>query len=345
MEFKVQGYPTLFRRCVLTLARVGIDISPLAQRFRNAILRPHRVEVAGLFAQITVKFDQISMRLDQINMKFDQVQAELRSASVERDELHQRSFLLEQLLSGTTAARPPGAERAVAQMPRPTVAVILPTYNRATFIGEAISSVQAQSFQDWELVVVDDGSTDDTADVVASFSTDQRIRYVRQGRANSAAARNRGIAETSAPLISYIDSDNLWYPDFLKRSVDCLSTEQEVDLIYGALVSEVHGLDRRCILWKPFDRNTLTQGNFIDTNVIVHRRHLVTRLGGWDESLGRFQDWDLVLRYTVDKPAMPLNVLAAYTRKCDNKRITDIVDDEPFMAAIQRKLLVQHDLQ
>ncbi len=260
-----------------------------------------------------------------------------QAAARERDELNDRALMLEQLLTGTAASRPPGARQAVARLPSPAVAVIIPTYNRAAFIGEAIASVQAQSFQDWELVVVDDGSTDDTAAVVSGFLDDRRIRSVRQDRAGQSSARNRGIAATRAPLIAYLDSDNLWYPDYLARMVDCLATETETDVAYGALASDRHGLDRRNILWRRFDRKALLQANYIDTNVMVHRRTLVERLGGWDPLLHKLEDWDLVLRYTADKPARALSVVAARYRDCDGARITDVVPVGPPVVSVGRR--------
>jgi glycosyltransferase involved in cell wall biosynthesis len=257
--------------------------------------------------------------------------------AAERDELHARCLLLEKLLTGTHPIWPPGALRAEAALPSPAVAVILPTHNRAGFVAEAIASVQAQTFRDWELIVVDDGSTDDTQAVVAGFLADPRIRYVAIAKANSATARNRGIAETCAPFIAYIDSDNLWYPHFLRRAVDCLATEPGVDLVYGALVTDEHPLDRRRILWSPFDRDALLKSNFIDTNVIVHRRSLVAQFGDWDASLERLLDWDLVLRYTSETPARPLDVLATFYRQCDDERITDRVSSGPAEIAIRGK--------
>ncbi len=263
--------------------------------------------------------------------------AEAAKTAAERDELHARCLLLERLLTGTNPVWPPGTPRAVAALPSPSVAVILPTHNRAGFVAEAIASVQAQTFRDWELIVVDDGSTDDTQAVVAGFLADPRIRYVAIAKASSGSARNRGIAETSAPFIAYIDSDNLWYPHFLRRAVDCLATEPGTDLVYGALVTDEHPLDRRRILWSPFDRDALLRGNFIDTNVMVHRRSLVARFGGWDTSLERLLDWDLVLRYTAETPARPLDVLATYYRRCDDQRITDRVSAGPSEVAIRGK--------
>ena len=132
------------------------------------------------------------------------------------------------------------------------------------------------------------------------------------------------VERSTAPLIAYIDSDNVWYPDFLSHAVDELAANPEHDFIYGALVSYLHGLGSSCILWKKFDREELERDNFIDTNVIVHRRNLFARYGGWDPKLSALNDWDIALRYTADKPAYRLTALAAFYRKCDKIRATDI---------------------
>lgn len=292
--------------------------------------------IAALEQAAEPRLAAVTVQISAVTAGLCAVTRDLHSAAAERDELQQRCLLLEQLLTGTAAARPPGAARATARLPSPAVAVIMPSHNRADFIGEALASVLAQSFQDWELIVVDDGSTDGTDAVVAGFA-DPRIRYVWQERARGAHARNRGIAATSAPIIAYLDNDNLWYPDFLSRAVDCLATEPEVDLVYGALVSDWHGLDRRRILWKPFDRAALLAGNFIDTSTIVHRRSLVARYGGWEPDIDRLTDWDLLLRYTADKPARAVNVLAVNYRKCDDQRVTDTMPVGPAEVAIRRK--------
>jgi hypothetical protein len=284
-------------------------------------------ESRALHQRQSVLHEQLSGRLCQFGDRLEQ-------CSLLHDE---RSYLLEQLLAGTAAARPPGAARVVQCLPDPAVAVILPTYNRADVLGEAVASVQAQRFRSWELIIVDDGSTDDTESVVAPLLADRRIRYVRQARANGSVARNRGIAESGAPLIAYLDSDNLWYPDFLARAVDCLATESEVDFVYGALVTSDHGLRQRCILWVPFDRSLLLTGNFLDTNVMVHRRDLVARFGGWDTDLVRMVDWDIALRFTVEKPARPLAVLAAQYRQCDDQSITLAIPRWPAEVAVRAK--------
>ena len=269
--------------------------------------------------------------------------AALRSRLIQLEQLCDNRFLaasghlfsLEQLLVSSPAMVPPGALAAANSLGNPAVSVIMPTYNRASFVTEAILSVQEQSFQAWELAIVDDGSTDDTIKIVNKFTQDLRIKYIWQEHAGAARARNRGIQQTSAPLIAYIDSDNTWHPNFLRSAVFHLASTPHDDTVYGALVSYIHGLQSKCILWKPFDRNKLIKQNYIDANVFVHRRELVDRFGGWDEELRRFSDWDLVLRYTLDKPAHALKALGAYYRECDQNRISNIED--PKIAEMQIK--------
>ena len=251
--------------------------------------------------------------------------------------LDDRILRLEQLVTGTAAARPPGARSAAKALEAPAVAVIIPTFNRPKFLPEAIESVQRQTFQDWRLVIVGDGSGPETEAAVAPFLDDPRIAFIPQTRSGSANARTRGISETSAQLIAYLDDDNLWYPDFLARAVDCMASNPTVDVLYGALVTQVHGLDRSCILWMPFDRERLLAGNFIDTSVIVHRRALVDRYGGWDSSVNRLCDWDLMLRYTAEKPAYALDALAAVYRVCDDRRTSALIPEDATRAEILRR--------
>ncbi len=100
----------------------------------------------------------------------------------------------------------------------PNVTVIIPLYNKARYILRALNSVAQQKYQDFEVIVVNDGSTDNSAEVVASFR-DPRFRVVHQKNAGPGAARNHGIAEAQAPLIAFLDADDEWFPDHLETAV------------------------------------------------------------------------------------------------------------------------------
>ena len=104
-------------------------------------------------------------------------------------------------------------------MSDPAVSVVVATYNHGRWLGDAIASVRAQTLADWELLVADDGSTDDTAAVVAS-SGDSRVRYLPGVRAERAAARNRGIAAARGELVAFLDADDLWPPRKLELQIE-----------------------------------------------------------------------------------------------------------------------------
>ena len=303
-------------------------------------MRSEDDHLRALIDAVRTESDRLHVQVDALRQQNDSLHAEvsgLHARSAEVGALRDQIFTLERLVTGTRAARPPGATSAVAALDNPAVSIIIPTFNRPGFLGEAVTSVQRQSFENWELAIVGDGSSEETAAAVAPFLDDPRIRFIWQERAGSASARNRGISETHAPLIAYLDDDNLWYPDFLARAVDCMGTRPDVDVLYGALVTYAHGLDRGCILWRQFDRETLLAGNFIDTSVIVHRRTLVERYGAWDPSVNRLCDWDLMLRHTAERPAHALDVLAANYRICDGQRTSTRIPEDATRKEILRR--------
>ena len=119
---------------------------------------------------------------------------------------------------------------------QPRVSVILPTFNRARFLPEAFASIRDQSFEDWELVVVDDGSTDQTAEVVADLSRSlhQPVVYRRQENQGAYGARNTGLDLARGAYIAFFDSDDLWLPQHLSRSVAALDQVMDVDWVYAA---------------------------------------------------------------------------------------------------------------
>jgi glycosyltransferase involved in cell wall biosynthesis len=353
------GSPSSARRMFAALARLGIDLRPPLRRARDAILRPARQEVAAEMAalreQFRARIADMTARLDAETRERRALEARLdaetgerralegRVANIsarldaERAERRARLSLLETLVTESYRPISPQTAQFLHDNRSPIVSIILPTHDRARFVGEAIASVQGQSFRDWELIIIDDGSTDDTAAAVAPYLADTRIRYVQQPARGASAARNHGLTLARGPFIAYVDSDNFWYPHFLATAVNALASDLATDLIYGALVTDAPHLDGTRLMFVPFDRDLLMSANYIDMNVIVHRRSLVERYGGFDDQLSRMNDWDLILRYTEHVPARPVPILAARYRVCDDIRLTDTQPFGPEQFKVKRK--------
>ena len=151
-------------------------------------------------------------------------------------------------------------------------------------------------------------------------------------------ARNRGLAAAETEFVSFLDSDCLYYPGFLAAAVRTLKAEPSLGLVYGALVTDAHNLPESRLLFQPFDQTELRKANFIDTNAFAARRKVISDISGFDESLDRLVDWDLVLRATAEQPAKPIPVLAARYRVLDDRRITANALLGPNAFRIRRKL-------
>lgn len=182
------------------------------------------------------------------------------------------------------------------------VSVIIPTHNRSALLGEAIQSVLDQTFEDFELLVVDDGSKDNPEQVARSFS-DPRIHFVRHPVARGGgAARNTGIGNTSGPYVAFLDDDDAWYPEKLALQVALLDQgPANLGLIYGGYDVTDPANDQVLRTRIPTARGNLRE-RFLRSNVIggtsliLVRRSCIESVGAFDESLPSFQDYDLYLR-------------------------------------------------
>jgi glycosyltransferase involved in cell wall biosynthesis len=114
-------------------------------------------------------------------------------------------------------------------MKTPLVSVIVPTYNYAEFIGEAIKSVLDQTIQDFEILVIDDGSTDNTKEVVLSFG--DKVRYFYQSQQGPAKARNKGIVESKGEYIAFLDADDVWLPSKLEKQVNLFRSNPKLGMV------------------------------------------------------------------------------------------------------------------
>ena len=194
---------------------------------------------------------------------------------------------------------------------KPQVSVIIPTYNRAWVIEEAIDSVLAQDYTEFELIVVDDGSTDHTSDVLDAYGND--IKVLSQKNKGVSVARNRGIAEASGNFIAFLDSDDLWHPqklssqiDFFNQTPDALICQTEEVWIRNGLRVNPKKRHKKPsgMIFKPSLKLCL-----VSPSAVMIRRHLFDRVGGFDETLPACEDYDLWLRiscrfpiYLIDTP-------------------------------------------
>ncbi|NTW10442.1 MAG: glycosyltransferase [Chlorobiaceae bacterium] len=184
------------------------------------------------------------------------------------------------------------------------VSIIMPTFNRANCIRDAVESVLAQSYPNWELLIIDDGSQDNTREIIASYE-DKRISYSYEANNKGAAsARNNVLACASGEFICYLDSDNTLEKDFILIMANELKSNPELDLAYCAqrAFSCEKNLERETFIrFAPFHRPMLENNNYIDIGVIMHRKNLTKKYGGFDPAIQRLEDWELLLRYTEEK--------------------------------------------
>lgn len=207
------------------------------------------------------------------------------------------------------------------------VSVIVPAYNYGSYITATLESVAAQDFTDWECIIVDDGSTDDTGAVVESFLSDTRFRYVKQENGGLAAARNTGIRHAKGDFLQFLDADDLVEKAKLGESAAFLRDHPEVDVVYsdmryfrdGDLTSRyfsfacvpgdkpwmkyVHGRGKDVL-------GVLLEGNIMVVNSPVIRKSAIGESGFFDEGLRSNEDWDFWIRlfsrgkslHYLDKP-------------------------------------------
>lgn len=261
---------------------------------------------------------------------------ERRVAGLER-ERSQLTELLRWLATRGSADPGPASEAGG----RPLVSIVLPTHDRAGLVGDAVRSVLAQSSGDWELVVVDDGSTDDTLEVLAGFD-DPRIRVLEKPHRGHAAARNVALAAARGEVIAYLDSDDRYHPDYVRALVAAYEDPAvECGVAAAMVVDEVTG--RFDFHPNSFDRSCLEVVNAVPLPAFSHRRRLVDDVGGFDESLTRLVDWDLVLRCTDGREPAQIDAIAAECRIGPWSRVTTSEPHEPNMRKVRSRFQVGAD--
>lgn len=204
----------------------------------------------------------------------------------------------------------------------PAVSVIIPTYNRAPYIAETIESVLNQTYTDYEIIVIDDGSTDNTREAVGPY-TDQ-IQYVVQENSGSSGARNHGLRLAQGQYIAFLDSDDVWLPDKLEKQITYMEAHPEAGLVYGPYQPVDSNL-------QPFGTPSATPhhgdayedmlgGCVIATSNVLMRREATVQVGEFDPYLEMMQDIDYWIRTAQDYKIGVVHAVLNYQRiHRDNK--------------------------
>jgi len=179
-----------------------------------------------------------------------------------------------------------------------SVSVIIPAYNQGHYLEECIQSVLEQTYQDFEIIIVDDGSSDNTREISTSFS-DPRVHYIYQENRGLSGARNTGIKKAKGCYITYLDSDDLFLPKKLEVLINKFENEPDLGIIAGqAIVIDEQGekLGEVFDTPPPKDQLQFLMGNPLHVGSVLLRSEWQTKVGYFDESLRSYEDWDMWLR-------------------------------------------------
>ena len=190
-------------------------------------------------------------------------------------------------------------------IPDPRVSIITPAYNTAAYLGETIASVQAQIVTDWEMFIVDDGSTDATLEIArAAAATDPRLRVITTPNRGQAAARNTAIAQARASLVALLDSDDIWKPNFLTEQLGMLDRHPDVAIVSANAINLGGAYDGL-----PFWAGTGGVRRLTVTDIVrnedavcvmaVFRRSVFEQIGGFDPRFTGNEDYQFWLRAAI----------------------------------------------
>ncbi|MGC9528715.1 MAG: glycosyltransferase, partial [Limnospira sp.] len=215
----------------------------------------------------------------------------------------------------------------VGQMP--VISVVIPVYNGEKTIRETVESVLKQTFTDFELLIIDDGSTDSTPAILSSF-TDPRLQVLSYPNAGLAASRNRGISGATGQYISFIDADDLWTPDKLEAQLQALTNNPEAAVAY----SWVDVIDDSSQWVRPGGHLTVNGNaypylllkNFLEngSNALICKS-AIDRTGNFDESLKASEDWDFYLRLAKHYPFVAVQSVQILYRESATSMSSQII--------------------
>lgn len=228
---------------------------------------------------------------------------------------------------------------------KPKISVIIPTYNYGEYVSEALDSVLAQTYKDYEIIVIDDGSTDNTKDIVGKYIENSigNIKYIYQENKGVSNARNTGIKNARGEYIAFLDADDIWFPDKLELQMDLFEKNPELGLVFCNTFSfNEHSSSKKT----GFQLNpagepakilqSLVIRNRISTNTVIVKKRYFDKTGLFDEDLRFGEDYDMWLRiakyYKVDylntvltKYRLHVNNLSKINKEKEERVIIDMI--------------------
>jgi glycosyltransferase involved in cell wall biosynthesis len=239
-------------------------------------------------------------------------------------------------------------------MRTPAVSVIVPCYNHGHFLAEALASITSTSLQ-IEIVVVDDGSTDQTPDVVATFETPYDLRFVRQQNAGLSAARNRGIRESRGRYLLFLDADDRLAPGGLEVGASTLDEHPEVAFVFGRCVvmdasGELQPTPAQPRIVRDLYRELLRRNYIWTPSVVMFRREAVEKAGAFNPRVNAAADYELYLHIARHHPVWDHGQVVAHYRRHDGNMSLDaarmlketlavIASQRPFLEEDEASLL------
>ena len=235
----------------------------------------------------------------------------------------------------------------------PTVSIILPTYNRLEYLQRSIGSVLVQTFQDWELIIWDDGSDDGTAGYCQLLG-DQRIRYFWHENRGVSFARNRAIEKSVGKYLAFLDSDDEWVQQKLSLQISTLQAHPSIDLLFSdfkninLIQSKTNDnfedfpeafrllttkeLETSLVLIEDGFNESLTRGNYIATDTIILKKDMLDKYGLFDESLRNSEDFELWWRLGLKNVRMAFHEQVLMTRYKPQGSLTSLTPDSAASA-------------
>lgn len=196
---------------------------------------------------------------------------------------------------------------------KPTISVIVPTYNQAKYIDETINSILNQTYQDFEIIIVNDGSTDNTLEVLEKYKSDNRIRVITQANKKLPGALNTGLKNCSGEFITWISSDSYYHPKAFEVMLKNLKENPHVGLISTHF--KIFG-NREEVIQNEIGIYNLEQmkiGNYVGC-CFLFRRECYEKVGYYDETLECVEDWDYIIRISQYWPLLKIYGVYAYWR-------------------------------